>query len=329
VIRERGARVVRVAQALQCGDAQKRNQQLRPKHRAVPEMTGKSRYTLVIPAASSPELLLHQARLFRRYCREPLDFIVVNDAKSRADPTNWWRDDIDVAIRQMSARLQLDEVGFPQEDHKSYVWERGANASRRAAEAIQLGFSLAQRRFPDQKIMIVDHDIFPIKEFSLDEMLGNAVIAGIPQARKGEWFKNEVSYLWTGLLLLDLPSLPRTDLIRFGCGFVRGVRTDTGGQLYHYLARFPRLSFRRIPFLMSCAWSLHDLPANLDPHLADFIANDPKNERGTFFSELYDGILFHLRAGSNWGHSAGEGRDVFSARMEAFLRSIARVGLDR
>jgi hypothetical protein len=29
------------------------------------------------------------------------------------------------------------------------------------------------------------------------------------------------------------------------------------------------------------------------------------------------------------GHSAGEGRNVFSAQMEAFLRSIARVGLDR
>ena len=291
-------------------------------------MTGKSRYTLVIPAASSPEFLLHQARLFRRYCREPLDFVVVNDAKPRADPTNWWRDDIDAAIREVAKRLNLHEVSFPQADHKSHIWERRESASRRAAESIQLGFAVALRKFPDQKILIIDHDIFPIKNFSLDEMLGDAAIAGIPQTRKGAWLKNEVTYLWSGLLILDIPNLQRTDLIRFGCGFVRGARTDTGGQLYHYLARFPRLSIRRIPFLMSCAWSLADLPANLTlrPQLADFIVNDPMSERGMCFSELYDGVLFHLRAASNWGYAMGQSSDVFSARMAAFLRSIEHVG---
>jgi hypothetical protein len=66
----------------------------------------------------------------------------------------------------------------------------------------------------------------------------------------------------------------------------------------------------------------------LGPHLTDFIVNDPMNERGMCFSELYDGVLFHLRAASNWGYSQGQSGDVFSARMAAFLRSLEHVGLD-
>jgi hypothetical protein len=45
---------------------------------------------------------------------------------------------------------------------------------------------------------------------------------------------------------------------------------------------------------------MDEMPNSVSPELISFIQNDPRNENGKYFCEIYDDIFLHYRAGGNW-----------------------------
>ena len=54
--------------------------------------------------------------------------------------------------------------------------------------------------------------------------------------------------------------------------------------------------------LWSCTWNESEIPDNLKNNLKliNFITNDPRNQNGKFFCEIYENKFLHYRAGGNW-----------------------------
>ena len=74
----------------------------------------------------------------------------------------------------------------------------------------------------------LDHDIFPIREFSIKEILTDKIIAGIGQEKSKK-------YIWAGCVLFDNNKIDH-DLIDFSTN--HELQLDTGGQLYKVIEKY-------------------------------------------------------------------------------------------
>src|SRR5581483_1121816 len=106
-------------------------------------------------------------------------------------------------------------------------------------------------------------------------------------------------YIWTGCFAFDAATMPRKDRFVVDCGYVKGVRTDAGGSLHKYFQAAPALKFKPLRQLASLDWTLDQAPGLPGP-VADYVRADRRNRDGRCFSEIYEGIFLHMRAGSDW-----------------------------
>ncbi|HXW24875.1 MAG TPA: hypothetical protein VEK73_09025 [Xanthobacteraceae bacterium] len=271
------------------------------------------RFTIVVPIVGTPEFLALQLRLLRKWCADELDVLIVNDARRVPAPSNRWIAGTDRQIARMADQLAIRCYRYPQWRH-GWLRFRGEadDPAIRTADVVQFGFRKALRLYPTQPMVIIDSDMFPFAPFSFAEMLADHAIAGIAQHR------GQVRYLWNGLLIFDAARLPDATTIDFSCAVIKGELTDVGGMLSYYLDHHPELAVRYLGHLSSGRWGLAEMPQSLDGALRSFVVNDPYNGNGTFFSEIYEGCMFHLRSGGNW-----QGDPRFSERISLFLEAMA------
>jgi len=302
------------------------------------------RFTVVVTVVGTPEFLEPQVRLLLRWCDDDLDILIVNDARRRPGPSNGWKPRADRAVAHTADQLGIPCLRYPQWRHWSlrrrgsldqssirtvesvsfdfraaYRWllqrkDDSEQPSIRTGDAVQFGFRAACRLYPTQPVVILDADMFPFKRFSFSDMLGSAALAGVGQQR------GHIQYLWNGLLMFDVARLPELNTIDFSPGLVEGEATDTGGKLYYYLEHHSSLAIGHLNHLKSGRWGRADMPDGLPGPLGNFIDRDPYNECGKFFSEIYEGCLFHLRSGGNWQGSRG-----FEERAALFLEAIRQI----
>jgi hypothetical protein len=48
------------------------------------------------------------------------------------------------------------------------------------------------------------------------------------------------------------------------------------------------------------SWNESKLPENIDKNILNLLQQDPRNQNGNFFYEIYDEKILHYRAGTNW-----------------------------
>lgn len=114
-------------------------------------------------------------------------------------------------------------------------------------------------------ILFLDHDCFPIKPFSIHEMLSGVILAGVAQ------MKSKL-YPWAGCLAIDLVTINLcglTNSIDFMVNEELGL--DTGGELYKLIEEFE----------------------NLDSF--NFMSEKPESDYN-----IIDNTFMHFVNGSNW-----------------------------
>ncbi len=284
-------------------------------------------FYVLIATSGVPAFLEHQVRLLRHFSAEPLQILVVNDAKEFADPSNWGDANAVGGIADVCARMQLEMLRFPQQQHSRRIRPpRVSLPSTRTAEAIQLGFDSLLERPDCEKLAIIDSDKFPFRNFSFADMLANDAMAIILQTRHHRWFKRiSVRYPWNGFLLMNIRRLPQPKTIDFGAGLVNGIRTDTGGKMHRYLSAHPSLPIRELRHLASGTWHPDDVPElHLPQHLADFVRNDPANTGKMAFSEIYEDRFLHFRSGGNWQTVLGSSDGAHRRRFDLFIETLGQ-----
>lgn len=285
---------------------------------------------IITTAVNSPDFILLQRALALKFCSHPFRFVVVNDCKPVGDNTNFFNDKLWLDVEEVCRRHDISHVRLPQELHRrrenvfpAAFRPSADDPASRAALAVQ--WALNEVGFQDFNfVMILDSDMFPIRVFSLEQMLGGNEIAGVWQERAGGgiFWRKRVRYLWNGILVVNAGVLPDKQNFSLECGRVDGVPTDVGGHLHHYFARNPDVRVQSIHHLSSGHWGRQDEPEWLPEAVRDFVRNDAKNVDGRYYAEIYDDRFFHFRAGGNW-----DGMDIslFAARQAALIDALKRL----
>jgi len=168
----------------------------------------KNKNAIIIIAFNDARLIEHQIKCIDKYCtdRGSTDIIVIDNSSSPECSTAI-RDVCCTYAGQVNYRKITGVYYNPSESH--------SNACNFAYMAYRLLY---------HNLMFLDHDCFPVKNFSLKGLLCNNVMAGVSQVKSKK-------YLWPGCVVFDVLSLEGWFLIpNFDISHELGL--DSGGMLY-------------------------------------------------------------------------------------------------
>lgn len=251
-------------------------------------------------AYNRPDFIEMQYKTFKKFLKDEYDFWVFNDASNES---------MQHQIEAMCHTYGITCIRIPQEIHNRpylYRWpgENFNDPAVRNSNVVQ--YSLDKYGFDHKGILLLlDSDMFLIRDLHLSEYMQNYDLAGVPQWRSLNG--TTVTYLWIGLVFLKPDRLPNVRSLNFNCGLIGDIHVDTGGQTHHYLVNNPGISLRTIdhigvPLLRcsqckfsSCSHTTQELrKRNCTDSEIKFIQNGGNGA-------LYGNNTFlHYSEGTNW-----------------------------
>lgn len=260
---------------------------------------------VITHAYNRPDFIEMQHKSFKKFLKESYRFIVFNDASERS---------VRKEIRKVCRRLGLTCIGIRPSLHLKPYLERLPgetldDTAVRCADAVQYSLNTLGFRYKG-KVMIIDSDMFLVRDFSARTYLDGYDMAGLPQSR------SNVDYLWNGLVMFDMMTLPDKGSINFNCGRVNGIAVDVGGHLYHYFKKNPQVRVRAIDH---ATFDRNELPLydrktleamGFDGLTVSFLLKGPAP-----VEFLADRTFLHYRGGTDWDR---QGRDYHCAKTALF-----------
>ena len=250
--------------------------------------------TLVITHVyNRSDFLPLQKHGFEKFLKDEHFFVVFNDAADKA---------MEQEIFEQCRKLKRNHVRIPQRVHSKPYLERVpgeslSSAPVRCANVVQ--YSLDQLGFRHKgPVLLIDSDMFLVKNFSVGDYLKGYDIAGVPQSR------SDVEYIWNGLVMINMKTLPHKKMLNFNCGLVNGVPVDAGGQTYHYFKKNPEARLRWIDNAAFNSAELHELMTIHQNNLKNFGFDDRTvaflEKRPSPVEFLAANAFVHYRGGTNW-----------------------------
>lgn len=207
---------------------------------------------IVIIAYNTPDLLRKQVEMIRRFCKDEHEIVVIDNS---------------------SDGLAAKAIKYHSEDMNCvYIRSKSAsfNSSDSHSFAANLSYSILKDRY--SYFLYLDHDCFPIKDFSVEATLGEKIAAGIGQEK-------HKLYLWPGCLMIR-----NIDEAKNLLDFSVSPGLDTGGGLYVLIERFGKERFIFFD----------------EQHCQNPGFNKSKYN---FYSLINNGQFLHFINGSNWSGS--------------------------
>ena len=239
---------------------------------------------------SRPDFIDLHIKTFNAFLQDEYRYVVFNDA-----PNN----NMKQQIEETCARLGVECLRVP--DHNA---DRVGKPGHRHIDGIK--FSLEQVGFDyDGIVVMIDADMFLIKQFNIKEYLQNYDLIAWYQDREGNGKK--VIYMAPSLVFMDMRTLPNKRTINFEGGNIEGLPCDVGGQMYYYFKNNPTLKMKFYGIE-----STADLPKN-EATLKSMGFNQNDIQFVLSLKKRYAGFDFHgdknfmhfYAGGSNWaGYTA-------------------------
>ncbi len=260
-------------------------------------------------AYNRPEFVEWQYHTFKKFMQDDYVFIVFNDARESHHMHE---------INSICKKHGIECIRIPQEIHERpylhrHPGEQRHHASVRTANVIQ--YSLDILGFDhDGLVVVIDSDMFSIKEFSVKKFMESCDIAAVPQSRNNGI--SYVNYLWNGLVFINMNTLPNKRSLNWNCGRVKGLAVDTGGYTYYYLQENPDAKTKYLSLTHSfgllcaeckekehyiCSHNLHLLKEKrIDDPTIDLLQSGPTN-----IEFLCNYSFLHYR-GAGWDRKTPE-----------------------
>ena len=201
---------------------------------------------IVIITYNCSKLLRKQIERIERHCKDQFELIIIDNStnKQEAQAVKY------IASLSKCIHLKTDA------------------SSKNGSGSHSFAANVSWQKFKDKYdyFFYLDHDCFPIKDFSVKDILGDKVIAGIGQQKSKK-------YLWPGCLMF------KSGLdIDFSVNHELGL--DTGGNLYKIIEQAPDdiIYFDEIH--------------TENPEFTKNMYN--------FYAMINDGMFFHMINASNW-----------------------------
>lgn len=205
---------------------------------------------IVIVTYNNPLLIVPQLDLIKRFCKDDYEIQVFDNSF------------IEKAAVSILYHTTNRSHGYIRTKSKS------VNSSVSAAFALNLSYERLRGRY--DYFLYLDHDAFPVREFSVVEELGDNVMAGLGQQKSK-------MYMHTGHLAFHDTEIA-SGLINFSCN--AEYQLDTGGNLYKVIEQYPD----RITY-----W---DEVYEENPYFTQGFYN--------FYSMVNNGMFMHFINGAGW-----------------------------
>ena len=240
------------------------------------------------------------------------EFIVFNDAKEFPDITNGG----DITLKQQ-IKDKCEELNIQCINVNNNLHVNTCDMSLRHADTFNNYILQYQKQNPD-KYLVLDSDMFLVDYFD-DNMIQNYSCGVVEQTRE-----NGV-YIWPGLCYMDFFKIKNQELLNWSC--CPGM--DSGGMMKEWLQlqRDKNDDEDSVYFFSSMSslnWGQFSIPENIknNKELVSFLVEDPRNENGKFFCELYDNRFLHYRAGSNWMNNGMNVHYSLSEKLKQILMNM-------
>ena len=282
---------------------------------------------VITTVAAWPDALPTMKILLDRHLKEDFEFIAVIDTPSKRGPYNLWDETlreqaVQVAQKVCDSYLVVPEIihqnrriQFPQTSEP-----KGKNANTRAADTLQYAWNQLIKD-SSTPVLILDSDMFPVKDFSILEKLHSNVLAGVYSTSPSKDGSVLIPWIWSGLLFVNPAKMPAKEIWSFDCGRINKVPVDVSGQTYYWLKSAESLGIKLewLQHYSSLRWNMIDIELKLPRDIVSFMESDDRNVNNSFYCELYDETFIHFRAGSNWRRESAQ---IVNKRNKEFLSSI-------
>lgn len=247
-----------------------------------------------IPVVNNPDFIELQFKLFQKFCKDDWKMVVFNDTKDFPDPSNFEDLSLKQKIKEVCDKLGIEHHFIPNENHLQIT----SPSIRHCLTANYIFHNFQKNN--SNSILIFDSDMFPIKEFSVQNYQ-EYDLAGVLQNRETTDF-GKISYLWPNLVFFTPSKLKGLDDWDWSVIVSKNglVEADTGGKTFNYLRKNSDLKLKIIHHLSSENWCKEDCKFELSETTWSFLNSDIRNKNGKYYSEIYDDWILHLRASSNW-----------------------------
>jgi len=237
-------------------------------------------------------------------CKESLEIIIFNDAKSWNDITNFGDTTMPQQIMDMCTKLNITCINIPNQQHKN-----STGASHRHADS--MNFMTNYMKMNPDMYFVLDCDMFFVDYFDMS-VYEKYYFYYVLQGRS-------VHYPWPNIFFIDTRRVPNVELIDWSLA----SGTDTGGKCAKWLSLLEtEKTYKLKPHLSSGKWTSSDLPKNINKNIYLFLDNDVRNEGNKYFSEIFDEKIFHYRAGSNWTNKTRDVHDKMTQLLNSTFDKI-------
>lgn len=217
---------------------------------------------------NNPEFLQYQFLTFNRFMKEEHQLICINNSFDKEREKK--------AIQDKANELNIPHY-FPENvDHRE-----GGRSHQTALNWVWKNFIVGSNDIN----MIVDHDMFLIKDFQFDP---NYDITAVMQGRG-----NHIKYFHPGYMIIN-NTLKDKETVDFRGEKIDGYDCDSGGNWHHYIMAHPELKIKGLNLVNICneQGNMDVLPVN---------ARDHYNEADCI--QVSGDNIIHFRNGSNWAYT--------------------------
>lgn len=252
--------------------------------------------TIQTSVVNNPTFIELQYITLKNFVKGDYKFVVYNHAKDYDDCSNYYNvkdNNYKKSIRLLCEKLNIECIDIDDNKYKG-------NPSMGTATAMNYILNDSHLKNPG-KYLVLDSDMFLINEMKTSRY-DDYDCAYVPQIR------NDFKYMWNGIYYFDTNKMKNANLLNWNmCQYTTdnpqeecSIYTDTGGMTNKWITTQKKNhNVKEIEHLISGRWNEKNAN-NLHPSIINFCKNDKRNTNGNFFSEMYDDIFLHYRAGGNW-----------------------------
>jgi hypothetical protein len=248
-----------------------------------------------------------QFQSLKAFVKVPFTYFVINDTKK------YERMDRYEAIVNVCNKNNIKHIEFPQElhDHREVLFPNSNQnhdpngPSVRASNVVQ--FMLQIFKMHQGYALMLDSDCVVINPLIPSSVLfPNFTYAGPPQTRWSEKRQKNLDYVWIVVILFDMLHFPAQHLMNLDCGFIDGVRMDTGGMWNNYIEET-----NNIP--------KYFIENNSQEEIAKIKVKFPR-------VECFDNLFLHFHNGSQWENISDQ---QHSQLVEGWLTALRELIVSR
>jgi hypothetical protein len=217
-----------------------------------------------------PDFIARQLKSFQTFLKDDFELIVLNNGSTA---------ELRSTIRYICSNLQITHHYVDAPNHSNPNIANAHSLSQMLERFIK-------KETEDYISVIIDSDMFLVREFSIYEYCKDYELAGLKQIR------DFVKYIWNGLIFINHATIKDIKELSLYSTRVGTTITDEGGDMYYYFERHPHCKLRNIlhtSHITSTNNNLGVLPTNLLEYYDD-----------VYCFELLEGAFLHYGRGSNW-----------------------------